>query len=124
MIVIVGLVVRFYNRQHLIVNMANDLYEFDMSQKKGSTQINLNALLARTEKGREMLKTMKSRRTESVQKIQTMQAFTSKPEMLQSTNKTMDAKRLNKKGTIELKLPRPPPARMSTLKATASEYFE
>lgn len=52
--------------------MANDLYEFDMSQKKGSTQINLNALLARTEKGREMLKTMKTRRTESVPKIQTM----------------------------------------------------
>lgn len=45
--------------------------------------------------------------------------------MVQSTNKTKDPKYLSKKGTIDnLKLPRAPPPRMSTLKATASEYFE
>lgn len=32
MIVVVGVIVRFYNRQHLVISIANDLYEFDMSK--------------------------------------------------------------------------------------------
>lgn len=34
MIVIVGIFVSIYNREHLKISMANDLYEFDMSLKK------------------------------------------------------------------------------------------
>lgn len=37
MIVVVGILVRFYNRQHLIVSIANDLYEYDMSLNRANT---------------------------------------------------------------------------------------
>lgn len=29
MVVIVGIAVRFYNREHMVVEIANDLYDFD-----------------------------------------------------------------------------------------------
>ena len=69
MIVVVGVAVRFYNRQHLVVSMANDIYEFDMSVGKSNTQVHLNSLLARTEKGRELLKTKTTKKVETVPKI-------------------------------------------------------
>lgn len=49
--------------------MANDIYEFDMSIGKSNTQIHLNSLLARTEKGRELLKTKTTKKIETVPKI-------------------------------------------------------
>jgi len=37
MIVVLGFVVKFYNRQHLIIEMANDLYEFSKGGKGKGT---------------------------------------------------------------------------------------
>ncbi|CAD8156781.1 unnamed protein product [Paramecium octaurelia] len=128
MIVVVGIVVRFYNRQHLIISMANDLYEFDMSSRRQNTQIHLNSLLARTERGREMLKSKMSKKIETIPKIQTLTAFQNKPEMLQTSTPLQQKKSqiFDKKMSIELQQPTQQvlQSRLSAMKAKTLQYFD
>ncbi|CAD8062211.1 unnamed protein product [Paramecium primaurelia] len=128
MIVVVGIIVRFYNRQHMIISIANDLYEFDMSSARQNTQIHLNSLLARTERGREMLKSKMSKKIETIPKIQTITAFQNKPEMLQTSTpfQKKKSKIFDQKQSIEQLQPTSQvlQSRLSAMKAKTLQYYE
>ncbi|CAD8078632.1 unnamed protein product [Paramecium sonneborni] len=127
MIVVVGIIVRFYNRQHLIVSIANDLYEFDMSSARQNTQMHLNNLLARTERGKEMLKSKMSKKFETIPKIQTITAFQNKPEMLQKATPLQNNRQnFDKKQSIEIfqNTQQVVQSRLSAVKAKTLQYFD
>lgn len=46
MIAVIGVLIKFYNREHMVVEMANDLYEFDFNKRRNNTLEANNALLA------------------------------------------------------------------------------
>lgn len=48
MIAVIGVLIKFYNREHMVIEMANDLYEFDLNKKRNNTLEAHNALLAST----------------------------------------------------------------------------
>lgn len=55
MIVVMGILVQFYNRQHFIISMANDLYEFNKDPNLGGKQY-ISGLLQSTMAARQMLR--------------------------------------------------------------------
>ncbi|CAD8171893.1 unnamed protein product [Paramecium pentaurelia] len=121
MIVVVGIIVRFYNRQHLIISIANDLYEFDMSSGRQNTQMHLKNLLDRTQRGREMLKSKMSRKIDTIPQIQTITAFQNKPDMVQKRKLNVD-----KKQSIEFFQPTQQAlqSRLSAMKNKSLQYFD
>ncbi|CAD8197434.1 unnamed protein product [Paramecium pentaurelia] len=127
MIVVVGILVRFYNRQHLIVSIANDLYEFDMGLNRANTQMNFNSLLEKKERVREIGKQKTQRNQQTLPKIQIMNTFQNKPEMLQNTTSAKDnSQRIENKLSIEFVDPKIQrvQGRLSVLKVKAFEYFD
>lgn len=56
MIAVIGVIIKFYNREHMIIEMANDLYEFDLNKRRNNTIEANHGLLSSTQKGREALK--------------------------------------------------------------------
>ncbi|CAD8120490.1 unnamed protein product [Paramecium sonneborni] len=127
MIVVVGILVKFYNRQHLIVSIANDLYEFDMSFNRMNTQMNFNSLLEKKERGKEVQKQKTQRNQQTLPKIQIMSTFQNKPELLQNTSPEKEVlKILEKKLSLEFAQPagQRVQSRLSILKVKAFEYFD
>jgi len=52
MVVVLGVVVQFYNRQHLVIALANDLYEFSKKGDNLKTKSYLTSLMCRTLPGK------------------------------------------------------------------------
>ncbi|CAD8182846.1 unnamed protein product [Paramecium pentaurelia] len=126
MIVVVGILVRFYNRQHLIVSIANDLYEFDMSLNRANTQMNFNTLLEKKER-REIKKQKTKNNHQGLPTIQVMSPFSHKPDMLQNTTPAKDdSQKFENKKSIEYVQPtiQRVQTRLSILKVKAFEFFD
>ncbi|CAD8212437.1 unnamed protein product [Paramecium pentaurelia] len=82
MIAVIGVLIKFYNREHMVIEMANDLYEFDLNKKRNNTIEAHNALLASTQRGREALKrSMHKIKGDSAIQIKSMSTFHQKPIM-------------------------------------------
>lgn len=56
MIAVIGIFVQFYNKSHMIIDLANDLFEFDLCSSRKSTKMVVSSLLASTVHGRKFLK--------------------------------------------------------------------
>ncbi|CAK59699.1 unnamed protein product (macronuclear) [Paramecium tetraurelia] len=122
MMVVVGILVRFYNRQHLIVSIANDLYEYDMSLNRTTTQMNFNTLLEKKER-RETQKQKTKSNHQALPKIEVMTTFQNKPDMLQNTTPAKDdSERFEQKHSLGYN--QPAQTRLSILKVKAFEYFD
>ncbi|KAM3131020.1 hypothetical protein pb186bvf_016832 [Paramecium bursaria] len=124
-IVVVGIVVSFYNKQHLIVSMANDLYEFQLSkQEKDQTEI-MSQLLFQSAKGRQTLKNSQ-KKTETIPNIKSISAFSSKPLMQQSIILSKDKDTKLNSPITSMEVPKSSPRRltMMKLKTTTALYYD
>ncbi|CAD8118980.1 unnamed protein product [Paramecium sonneborni] len=67
MIVIVGIFVSIYNREHLKISMANDLYEFEMNQNKtNQNSIHLSNIITKAQQRIIMQRKTSNRKIESI----------------------------------------------------------
>ncbi|CAD8128184.1 unnamed protein product [Paramecium sonneborni] len=126
MIAVIGVLIKFYNREHMLIEMANDLYEFDLNKKRHNTIEANNSLLSSTQRGREALKkSMHKIKGDSALNIKSMSTFNQKPIMGQF----VEPKNIDKQDSLKLKETinshRPSKLkRVSQLKVQSSVIFE
>ncbi|CAD8123994.1 unnamed protein product [Paramecium sonneborni] len=100
MIAVIGVIIKFYNREHMIIEMANDLYEFDLNKRRNNTIEANHGLLSSTQKGREALKrSMHKIKGDSSLHIKSMSTFNQKPMMGQF----LSPKSIEKQESLKLK---------------------
>ncbi|CAD8182288.1 unnamed protein product [Paramecium octaurelia] len=100
MIAVIGVLIKIYNREHMVIEMANDLYEFDLNKKRNNTIEANNALLASSQRGREALKrSMHKIKGDSSIQIKSMSTFNQKPMMGQF----LSPKSIEKQESLKLK---------------------
>ncbi|CAD8161028.1 unnamed protein product [Paramecium pentaurelia] len=90
MTVILGMIINVYNKQSLLLQLANDLYEFNFQEQQENTRAFISNLLQQSRHGREMIK-QKGHIKEL--KIHSINPFTSKPPMDQKVSQIISPQR-------------------------------